>query len=215
MLAAARAQPRSRNMSAYRLAMAERARRRMIRPHIDRNDPGDRMASLAGKTLFIPGGSRGIGRAIALRAARDGANVAIAAKTSDPHPKLAGTIHSVAEEMRKRPAARRSRSSWTCATTRRSRPRSSRPRATFGGIDILVNNASAISLTPTLATPAKRFDLMMARQRARPPSSALAGVHPVAQRRRRTRTSSTSRRRSTCSRAGSPATWPTRCPSTG
>ncbi len=119
------------------------------------------MASLAGKTLFITGGSRGIGRAIALRAARDGANVAIAAKTSDPHPKLPGTIHSVAKEIEaaggKALALQldvRDDAAIAAAVEQAARA--------FGSLDILVNNASAISLTPTLATPAKRFDLMMA-----------------------------------------------------
>ena len=117
------------------------------------------MNSLAGKTLFITGGSRGIGRAIALRAARDGANVAVAAKTADPHPKLAGTIHTVAAEIEaaggKALAIQldvRDEAAVAAAVERAAKE--------FGGIDILVNNASAISLTPTLATPAKRFDLM-------------------------------------------------------
>ncbi len=118
------------------------------------------MTTLANKTLFITGGSRGIGRAIALRAARDGANVAIAAKTAEPHPKLAGTIHSVAKEIEaaggKALAIQldvRDDAAIAAAVEQAAR--------TFGGIDVLVNNASAISLTPTLATPAKRFDLMM------------------------------------------------------
>ena len=118
------------------------------------------MATLAGRTLFITGGSRGIGRAIALRAARDGANVVIAAKTSDPHPKLAGTIHSVAAEIEaaggKALAIQldvRDEAAIAAAVEQAARA--------FGGIDVLVNNASAISLTPTPATPAKRFDLMM------------------------------------------------------
>ena len=118
------------------------------------------MASLAGKTLFITGGSRGIGRAIALRAARDGANVAVAAKTADPHPKLAGTIHTVAAEIEaaggKALAIQldvRDEAAVAAAVERAAKE--------FGGIDILVNNASAISLTPTTETPAKRFDLMM------------------------------------------------------
>src|SRR5215203_4578611 len=86
--------------------------------------------SLAGRTVFITGASRGIGHAIAMRAAADGANVVIVAKTTTPHPKLPGTISIAAAVER------------------------------FGGIDILVNNASAISLTGTLDTPIKRFDLM-------------------------------------------------------
>ena len=118
------------------------------------------MTTLAGKTLFITGASRGIGREIALRAARDGARVAVAAKTAEPHPKLAGTIHSVAAEIEaaggRALAIRldvRDEAAIGAAVARAAEA--------FGGIDILVNNASAISLTPTLATPAKRFDLMM------------------------------------------------------
>jgi citronellol/citronellal dehydrogenase len=117
------------------------------------------MADLAGKTLLITGASRGIGLAIALRAAADGANIAILAKTTEPHPKLPGTIHSAAAEVeaaggRALPLATDIRSeeqvqAAVAATVER-----------FGGIDILVNNASAISLTGTLATPMKRFDLM-------------------------------------------------------
>ena len=122
---------------------------------------GRSMTTLAGKTLFITGASRGIGREIALRAARDGANVAVAAKTAEPHPKLAGTIHTRRGRDRGRGRHARSRSSSTCATRRRSARRSQRAAEAFGGIDILVNNASAISLTPTLDTPAKRFDLMI------------------------------------------------------
>jgi citronellol/citronellal dehydrogenase len=116
-------------------------------------------ATLKGKTLFITGGSRGIGREIALRAARDGANVAIAAKTAEPHPKLAGTIHSVAEEIERAGGHAlaiqldvRDDAAVVEAINRTARQ--------FGGLDVLVNNASAINLTPTLATPAKRFDLM-------------------------------------------------------
>ncbi|HWH40105.1 MAG TPA: SDR family NAD(P)-dependent oxidoreductase, partial [Usitatibacter sp.] len=118
------------------------------------------MATLAGKTLFITGASRGIGREIALRAARDGANVAIAAKTSDPHPKLEGTIHSVAKEVE-------AAGGKALALQLDVRDEDAIAQAvaktveTFGGLDILVNNASAISLTPTTETAAKRFDLMM------------------------------------------------------
>jgi citronellol/citronellal dehydrogenase len=118
------------------------------------------MSTLAGKTLFITGGSRGIGREIALRAAKDGANVVVAAKTSDPHPKLSGTIHSVAAEIEKAGGKAlaiqldvRDDAAIAAAMALTAK--------TFGGLDILVNNASAISLTPTLATPAKRFDLML------------------------------------------------------
>lgn len=117
------------------------------------------MTTLKGRTLFITGASRGIGREIALRAARDGANVVVAAKTSDPHPKLEGTIHSVADEVAKAGGKAlalqldvRDEAAVVDAVNRAARE--------FGGLDILVNNASAISLTPTEATPAKRFDLM-------------------------------------------------------
>jgi citronellol/citronellal dehydrogenase len=115
--------------------------------------------SLHGKTLFITGASRGIGLAIALRAARDGANIAIAAKTADPHPKLKGTIYSAAEEIEKAGGRAlplivdvREEAQVYAAVEKTV--------AAFGGIDICVNNASAISLTPTLQTDMKRFDLM-------------------------------------------------------
>src|SRR5262247_2536535 len=117
------------------------------------------MASLKGKTLFISGASRGIGLAIALRAARDGANVAIAAKTAEPHPKLKGTIYTAAEEI-ERAGGR----ALACVVDIRDEAQIAAAVAktveTFGGIDILINNASAISLTGTVATPMKRFDLM-------------------------------------------------------
>ena len=114
---------------------------------------------LSGKRIFITGGSRGIGLAIALRAARDGASVAIAAKTSEPNPKLPGTIHSAAQEIRDAGGIAlpiqcdlRDEDQITAAVNQAAQE--------FGGIDILINNASAINLTPTVATPAKRFDLM-------------------------------------------------------
>jgi citronellol/citronellal dehydrogenase len=117
------------------------------------------MPTLQGKTLFITGASRGIGLAIGLRAAKDGANVVIAAKTDEPHPKLPGTIHTAAEEIQK--AGGRA---LACVVDVRSEDQiaSAVDKAvrTFGGIDVLVNNASAISLTGTLATPMKRYDLM-------------------------------------------------------
>jgi citronellol/citronellal dehydrogenase len=118
------------------------------------------IGSLAGKTLFITGGSRGIGKAIALRAARDGASVVIAAKTDQPHPKLPGTIHTAAQEIE---AAGGKALAVACDIRFEDQVLRAVERAvaTFGGIDVLVNNASAISLTGTLATPVKRFDLMM------------------------------------------------------
>jgi citronellol/citronellal dehydrogenase len=114
---------------------------------------------LSGKKIFITGGSRGIGLAIALRAARDGASIAIAAKTSDPNPKLPGTIHTAAEEIR---AAGGTALPIQCDLRDENQIADAiaRTAAEFGGIDILINNASAINLTPTEATPAKRFDLM-------------------------------------------------------
>jgi citronellol/citronellal dehydrogenase len=115
--------------------------------------------SLAGKRIFVTGGSRGIGLAIALRAAADGASVAIAAKTSDPNPKLPGTIHSAAEEIR---AAGGTALPIQCDLRDENQIAESvaKAAAEFGGIDILINNASAINLTRTEDTPAKRFDLM-------------------------------------------------------
>src|SRR5262249_25266768 len=117
------------------------------------------MTTLAGKTLFISGGSRGIGLAIAVRAARDGANVAIAAKTAEPKPKLPGTIHTAAAEI-ERAGGKARPIAWAIRDEGAVLAAVAATIATFGGIDILVNNASAISLTGTAATPMKRFDLM-------------------------------------------------------
>uniref|UniRef100_A0A1A8H270 Hydroxysteroid dehydrogenase-like protein 2 n=1 Tax=Nothobranchius korthausae TaxID=1143690 RepID=A0A1A8H270_9TELE len=115
---------------------------------------------LAGRTLFITGASRGIGKAIALKAARDGANIVIAAKTSEPHPKLPGTIYTAADEVEA--AGGRA---LPCVVDIRDEQQIGaavqRAVETFGGIDILVNNASAISLTGTLETPMKKVDLML------------------------------------------------------
>ena len=118
------------------------------------------MSSLKGKTLFITGASRGIGLAIALRAARDGANVAIAAKTTEPHPKLKGTIYTAAEEIR---AAGGQALPLVCDIRDEAQVIDAIDKtvAEFGGIDVCVNNASAISLTNSQATDMKRYDLMM------------------------------------------------------
>jgi citronellol/citronellal dehydrogenase len=119
------------------------------------------MAALAGKTLFITGASRGIGLAIAKRAARDGARIAIAAKTDTPNPKLEGTVHSAADEIRKAGGQ-----ALPIVCDIRDEDQVAKAVgltvATFGGIDICINNASAISLTPIEQTDMKRFDLMHA-----------------------------------------------------
>jgi citronellol/citronellal dehydrogenase len=119
------------------------------------------MATLSGKTLFITGGSRGIGLAIALRAARDGANIAIAAKTNDPNPKLPGTVHTAAAEIN---AAGGRALPIVCDIRFEDQVAAAvaKPVETFGGIDICINNASALSPTGTEATDMKRFDLMHA-----------------------------------------------------
>ncbi len=115
--------------------------------------------TLSGKTLFITGASRGIGLAIALRAARDGANIAIAAKTAEPHPKLAGTIYTAAQDIE-----RAGGNALPLVVDVRDeilvRDALDKTAQKFGGIDIVVNNASAIQLTNTIATDMKRFDLM-------------------------------------------------------
>jgi citronellol/citronellal dehydrogenase len=115
--------------------------------------------SLKDKRIFITGGSRGIGLAIAVRAAQDGAKVAIAAKTSDPHPTLPGTIFTAAGEINQ---AGGEALPIQCDIRDEEQIESAIAKTVkqFGGLDILINNASAINLTPTLATPAKRFDLM-------------------------------------------------------
>ncbi|MGZ8408611.1 MAG: SDR family oxidoreductase [Hyphomicrobium sp.] len=119
------------------------------------------MATLSGKTLFITGGSRGIGLAIALRAARDGANITIAAKTSDPNPKLPGTVHTAAAEI---DAAGGRALPIVCDIRFEDQVAAAVAKTvdTFGGIDICINNASALSPTGTEATDMKRFDLMHA-----------------------------------------------------
>ena len=117
------------------------------------------MNTLAGKTLFITGASRGIGLAIGLRAARDGANVAVVAKTTEPHPKLPGTIHSAAAEI-ERAGGKAMPLAVDIRDEAAVQDAVAQTVARFGGIDILVNNASAINLTGTLATPMRRFDLM-------------------------------------------------------
>ena len=116
-------------------------------------------AGLRGRTLFITGASRGIGLAIALRAAREGANVAVAAKTTEPHPKLPGTIYTAAEQV-EAVGGKALALPLDVRDDEQVRAALERTAQTFGGIDILVNNASAISLTPTRATDMRRFDLM-------------------------------------------------------
>ncbi|MBX3127952.1 MAG: NAD(P)-dependent oxidoreductase [Polyangiaceae bacterium] len=117
------------------------------------------MSTLRGKTLFITGASRGIGLAIGLRAARDGANVAVVAKTADPHPKLPGTVYTAVQDIEQAGGK-----GLACITDIRFEDQVEaavrKTVETFGGIDILVNNASAISLTGTLETEMKRYDLM-------------------------------------------------------
>lgn len=117
------------------------------------------MSTLQGKTLFISGGSRGIGLAIGLRAARDGANVALAAKTAEPHPRLPGTVYTAALEIEK---AGGNALPIICDIRDETQVRAAidQTAQTFGGIDICVNNASAISLSDTASTEMKRFDLM-------------------------------------------------------
>jgi citronellol/citronellal dehydrogenase len=117
------------------------------------------MADLAGKTLFITGASRGIGKAIGERAARDGANVVLFAKTTEPHPKLPGTLYTAAEDIE-----RAGGKALVCVGDVREEDQVAaaveKAVATFGGIDILINNASAISLTGTESTDMKKYDLM-------------------------------------------------------
>jgi citronellol/citronellal dehydrogenase len=114
---------------------------------------------LNSKTIFMSGGSRGIGLAMAKRCARDGANIVIAAKTDTPHPKLAGTIHTAAAEIE---AAGGNALGVVCDIRDEDAVKAAVDKAVarFGGIDVCINNASAISLTPTLITPMKRYDLM-------------------------------------------------------
>jgi citronellol/citronellal dehydrogenase len=128
---------------------------------LDRSIPlwSGAVTTLKDKTVFITGASRGIGKALALRAAADGANVVIAAKTAEPHPKLPGTIHTAAQEVESAGGK-----ALAVVTDIRFEDQVEAAVAKtierFGGIDILVNNASAIMLTGTLSTPMKRFDLM-------------------------------------------------------
>ena len=117
------------------------------------------MGEFTNKTVFITGGSRGIGHAIGLKLASEGANVAIAAKTTEPHPKLPGTIYTAAEDMDK--AGGKGLALMVDIRDEEMVDEAvAKTVETFGGIDILINNASAISLTNTEDTPMKRYDLM-------------------------------------------------------
>jgi citronellol/citronellal dehydrogenase len=120
---------------------------------------GPQMPSLKNKTIFITGGSRGIGRAIALRAARDGANIIIAAKSDKPHPSLPGTIFSAAEDIEKA-GGRALPIKLDVRDDEAVQEAVDKAASHFDGLDILINNASAISLTRTLDTPMRSFDLM-------------------------------------------------------
>ena len=117
------------------------------------------MSDLKDKTMFVSGGSRGIGLAIAKRAAEDGANIIIAAKTAEPHPKLPGTMYSAAEEI-EQAGGKALPVVCDIRDDKAVKAAVEEGAEEFGGIDICVNNASAISLTPTLQTPMHRFDLM-------------------------------------------------------
>ena len=125
------------------------------------DDPGRKvsMSNLKNKTLFITGASRGIGKVIALRAARDGANIVVAAKTESPHPKLPGTIHSAVQEI-EAAGGKGLAGAVDVRDEAQIQAAVDATLATFGGIDILVNNASAIRLTGTLDTAMKHYDLM-------------------------------------------------------
>ncbi len=120
---------------------------------------GPQMQTLKNKTIFITGGSRGIGRAIALRAARDGANIIIAAKSDKPHPSLPGTIFSVSEEIEKA-GGRALPIKLDIRDDQAVLDAVDKAASHFDGLDILINNASAIALTKTLETPMRSFDLM-------------------------------------------------------
>ena len=158
---------------------ALRGRPRDLRACCSYRKPAHGRRRLAGRTLFITGGSRGIGLAIALRAARDGANVALLAKTAEPHPKLPGTIYTAAEEIEAAggtalPIVGDVRDADSVAGA------VEQAAERFGGIDILVNNASAISLTPIEQTEPKRYDLMQSIN-VRGTFLAIARLHPAPQ----------------------------------
>src|SRR5262249_51665650 len=143
--------------SAPRASFSARERATWVHARLERGDRvAGHMPTLEGKTLFITGGSRGIGLAIGLRAARDGANVALAAKTTEPHPRLPGTVYTAAEEIQKAGGK-----ALPCVVDIRFedqvRAAVEQTVKTFGGIDILVNNASAIHLSGTVETPMKKW----------------------------------------------------------
>ena len=168
--------------------------------------------TLAGRTILMSGGSRGIGLAIALRAARDGANVALLAKTAEPHPRLEGTIFSAAEEIdaaggKALPIVGDVRDDDAVARA------VERTVEQFGGIDVVLNNASAIDLSPAEHQDMKRYDLMQDINCRGTFLLSRASIRTWP--RRRTRTSSRSRRRSISTRSGPARISATRSPSTG
>jgi citronellol/citronellal dehydrogenase len=156
-------------------------------------------STLSGKTLFITGASRGIGLAIGLKAARDGANVAIAAKTAVPNPKLPGTIYSAAED--RKAGGNALPLAVDVRDEQGVRNAIDKTVAFFGSLDIVVNNASAISLTDSQATDMKRFDLMHQINARGTFMASKFAVQPI-------RISSCCRRRSTCRKNGFPAAPP-------
>ena len=170
------------------------------------------MPTLEGKTIFVSGASRGIGLAIALRAARDGANVALIAKTNEPHPKLEGTVHTAAEAIEEA-GGRTLPIVGDIREEEQVEAAVQEAVARFGGIDVAINNASAINLAGTEALELKRYDLM---QDVNTRGTFVVSKHCVPHlRRAETRTCSPFRRPCPWTPSGPPLTSGTRSPSSG